>query len=58
MSNREEFIIAIAILENKWLDSTIIISHFEGTNNIFADGKVSIKTNHIKYPNIFPHLEF
>ena len=31
----EKKYIAIAKLENEELDSTIIISHFEGTNNIF-----------------------
>ena len=37
MSNREKSNIAIAILENEWFDSTIIISYFGGSNNIFAD---------------------
>ena len=35
-SNREKSNIAIAILENEWLDGTIIISYFGGSNNIFA----------------------
>ena len=35
--NREKFNMAIAILE-KWIfDSTIIISHFGGTNDILDD---------------------
>jgi hypothetical protein len=35
-SNREKSYIAIAILEKLIIVSTIIISHFGGTNNIFA----------------------
>ena len=35
----EKFIIVIAILENEWLDGTIIISYFCGSNNVFADCK-------------------
>ena len=36
-SNREKSNIAIAILENEWLEGNIIISYFGGSNNIFAD---------------------
>ena len=45
-------VIAIAILENEWLNGTIIISNFGSSNNIFADcitkeqrarGKTSVK---------------
>ena len=36
-SNREESNIAIVILEKEQFDRTIIISHFEGINDIFAD---------------------
>ena len=27
-------------LKNEWLDGTIIISYFSGSNNIFTDGKL------------------
>jgi hypothetical protein len=37
MSNREKSNIAIAILENEWLDGNILFSYFGGSNNIFAD---------------------
>ena len=36
-SNREKFNIAIAIFEKLPLRVTKIISHFDGSNNIFAD---------------------
>ena len=34
--NREKYYIAIAYWKNEWLDGTIIISYFGGSNNIFA----------------------
>ena len=35
--------------KNKWLDGTIIISYFDGSNNIFADCIIYIYSNRIYY---------
>ena len=40
---KEKSNIAITILKNEWLDGTIIISYFNGSNNIFADCTLSIE---------------
>ena len=42
--NREKSKSANAILEFEWLDNTINISYFGGSNNIFADCKTLWKT--------------
>ena len=56
-SNKEKSNIGIAILENKQLDDTIIISYFGGSNNIFADCTHgcadSLKNVKIKTKNCF-----
>ena len=55
-SNREKSNIAIAILEKLyWLDGTIIISYFGGSNNIFADCNMKtsqkVPSTKINYPS-------
>ena len=57
-SNREKSNIAIAILEKWQLDNTIIIMHFEWTDNIFASCTARLVSSSLQPEFKIPGIEF